>query len=158
MIKRQYNFNKIDDFLEQNVNICPNNIGIETPYIKLTYDELSVRVLYLCSSLLKNNVKIGDRIALLSKNDSSFCELMFACSILNLVLVPINFRLAKLEVEYILNDSKSKMIFYGEEFEILIKNLHFKSLLENKIVRITQDGNYSNFLSKIKPFPLKDLG
>lgn len=150
MKKREFNFEKIHNFLEQNVNICPNNIGIETPYTKLTYEELSFRVLHLCSSLLKNNVKKGDRIALLSKNDSSFCELMFACSILNLVLVPINFRLAKLEVEYILNDSNSKMIFYGEEFEILIKNLNFKSLLENKTVRITQDGNYSNFLSKIK--------
>jgi acyl-CoA synthetase (AMP-forming)/AMP-acid ligase II len=73
---------------------------------------------------------------------------MFACSILNLVLVPINFRLAKLEVEYILNDSKSKMIFYGEEFEKLIKNLNFKSLLKNKTVRITQDGNYSIFCRK----------
>ena len=87
MKKREFNFEKIHNFLEQNVNVCPNNIGIETPYTKLTYEELSFRVLHLCSSLLKNNVKKGDRIALLSKNDSSFCELMFACSILNLVLV-----------------------------------------------------------------------
>ena len=150
MKKRKYNFQKIHNFLEQNVDICPNDVGIETPYTRLTYEELFIKVQYLCSTLLKNSLQKGDRIAFFSKNDNSFCELMFACSILNLVLVPINFRLAKLEIEYILNDSKSKMIFYGEEFEMKIKNLNFKSLLKNTTVRITHDGNYNNFLRKTK--------
>ena len=54
---------------------------------------------------------------------------MFACSMLNLVLVPINFRLAHKEIEYILSDSKAKMIFFGQDFEEQINKIKLKSLL-----------------------------
>ena len=57
MKKRKYNFQKIHNFLEQNVDICPNDVGIETPYTRLTYEELFIKVQYLCSTLLKNSLQ-----------------------------------------------------------------------------------------------------
>ena len=71
--------------------------------------------------LKKGEIKSGDRIAFLAKNSSEFIELMYASSILELVMVPINFRLTYKEVKFIVQDSGSKNYYF------LVKNLR-KSL------------------------------
>ena len=145
-MKRQFDFELTHNFLEQNFILCPKEIAIETPNLVLTYEELFLRVKRLSHALLENKLKKNDRIALFCKNDTAFCELMFACSFLNLVLVPINFRLTNKEIEYILSDSKAKMIFFGQEFEEQINKIKFKSYLSQKRIKITANGNYDSFL------------
>ena len=49
---------------------------------------------------------------------------MYASSILELVMVPINFRLAYEEVKFIIQDSGSKIIIFGEEFKELVEKLN----------------------------------
>jgi acyl-CoA synthetase (AMP-forming)/AMP-acid ligase II len=145
-MKRKFDFELTHNFLEQNFNLCPKNIAIETPNITLTYEKLFWRVKRLSQALLENKLKKNDRIALFCKNDIAFCELMFACSMLNLVLVPINFRLAHKEIEYIVRNSKAKMIFFGHEFEEQINKIKFKSVLPKKIIKITANCDYDRFL------------
>ena len=146
-IKRKFDFKLTHNFLEQNFILCPKEIAIETPNLVLTYEELFLRVKRLSHALLENKLKKNDRVALFCKNDTAFCELMFACSILNLVLVPINFRLTHKEIEYILSDSKAKMIFFGQEFEEQINKIKFKSSLPKRNIKITRNGDYDGFLN-----------
>ena len=115
--------NKIDDILDYNLEYIPNQICLETSSETISFVNLEKKVSLLCAMFLDLGLTEGDRIALLSKNSFVFSELMFACSRLNIVLVPLNFRLAKLEIEYIINDSGSKILLHGEEFEDILMDL-----------------------------------
>lgn len=50
-------------------------------------------------------VGAGDRVATLAQNRTETIELLFACAKLHAVLVPLNWRLARPELEYILADA-----------------------------------------------------
>ena len=71
----------------------------------LTHAELHNRAARLASALAARGVQPGDRVALLLHNRIEFVEALLACHRLAAVAVPINFRLAPDEVEYILADS-----------------------------------------------------
>ena len=70
-----------------------------------THAELHDRAARLASVLVAGGVRAGDRVALLLHNRIEFVETLLACHRLAAVAVPINFRLAPDEVEYVLADS-----------------------------------------------------
>jgi fatty-acyl-CoA synthase len=70
-----------------------------------TYAELHDRAARLASALAAGGVTAGDRVALLLHNGIEFVETLFACHRLGAVPVPINFRLAPNEIDFILADS-----------------------------------------------------
>ena len=100
----------------------------------LTYQELDHRACLLATWLQKIGVQKGDRVAILSQNCAEFFELEFACAKAGAVELPLNWRLTKPELEYILNDSTPKVLIYDESFsEIsleLIKDCSIASSLE----------------------------
>jgi fatty-acyl-CoA synthase len=76
----------------------------------LTHAELHDRAARLASVLAARGVQPGDRVALLLHNRIEFVEALLACHRLAAVAVPINFRLAPDEVEYILADSGAEAV------------------------------------------------
>lgn len=52
----------------------------------------------------------GDRVAWTEKNRMEFFEVFFACARLGAILVPINWRLAKPEVDWILQNAGAKLV------------------------------------------------
>ena len=70
-----------------------------------TYAELHDGAARLASALAAGGVTAGDRVALLLHNGIEFVETFLACHRLAAVPVPINFRLAADEVDFILADS-----------------------------------------------------
>jgi O-succinylbenzoate-CoA ligase len=70
-----------------------------------THSELHDRAARVAAVLAVHGVQPGDRVALLLHNRIEFVEALLACHRLGAVAVPINFRLAPDEVEYVLADS-----------------------------------------------------
>ncbi|MBV8220949.1 MAG: AMP-binding protein, partial [Solirubrobacterales bacterium] len=70
-----------------------------------THAELHDRAARVASALDGAGVVAGDRVALLLHNRIEFVESLLACHRLGAIAVPINFRLAPDEVEYVLDDS-----------------------------------------------------
>ena len=70
-----------------------------------THAELHDRAARLATVLSTRGVRSGDRVALLLHNRIEFVEALLACHRLAAVAVPINFRLAPDEIEYVLVDS-----------------------------------------------------
>ena len=70
-----------------------------------THAELHDRAARLASVLATGGVQAGDRVALLLHNRIEFVEALLACHRLAAIAVPINFRLAADEIDYILTDS-----------------------------------------------------
>ena len=70
-----------------------------------THAELHDRAARLASVLAERGVVAGDRVALLLHNRIEFVETLLACHRLGAIAVPINFRLAPDEIDYVLGDS-----------------------------------------------------
>ena len=87
-------FQTVHDILKFNSQKNPDKVTISVNGLHYTNAEILKNVATLVEFLNKSEVSPGDRIAFLAKNSSEFIELMYASSIPELVMVPINFRLA----------------------------------------------------------------
>ena len=71
---------------------------------------------------------------ILSQNCAEFFELEFACAKIGAIELPLNWRLTKPELEYILNDSTPKVLIYDISFSDisneLVKDCNISSSLE----------------------------
>ncbi|PJF28319.1 MAG: acid--CoA ligase [Phototrophicales bacterium] len=84
----------------------------------LTYAEFNRRAGRLASFLRAEwGVQPGDRLAILGKNSTEYFEFQYACVKLGAMMLPVNWRLAQPEIEFILRDSEAKVLLYDAEFE-----------------------------------------
>jgi fatty-acyl-CoA synthase len=74
------------------------------------YREMERRSLSLAAYLQRQGVAKGDRVALSSPNHVCYFDLLFACGKLGAIFVPLNWRLASRELQYILDDCKPKIM------------------------------------------------
>ncbi|BFH64320.1 class I adenylate-forming enzyme family protein [Paenibacillus azoreducens] len=81
----------------------------------LTYRELAEKVDMAARSLFKLGVRQGDRIGILTPNDSRLLVLLFACRRLGAMLVPLNWRLHVEELRHILTDCTPRIVWYHAE-------------------------------------------
>ncbi|MEM8645347.1 MAG: AMP-binding protein, partial [Pseudomonadota bacterium] len=65
----------------------------------------------------RHQVSKGDRIAFLGFNHPAMIALLFACARIGALLVPLNWRLAKAELAFILEDCNPNVLVCSEEFE-----------------------------------------
>ncbi len=84
--------------------------------IRLTFQDLNQRCNQIANALIASGVKPGDRVALLLMNSAEFMETYFAVAKIGGVVVPLNWRLVADELEFILKDSGSEILIFGEEF------------------------------------------
>lgn len=91
---------------------------------RLTYDELNRSCNRLCNALLAAGIKKGERVGLLLMNSREFMEGYYALAKAGAVVVPLNWRLVPDELEFILKDSGTERLIYGEEFVDAVADLH----------------------------------
>lgn len=75
-----------------------------------TYGEMLADVVAMATGLAERGVGVGDVIGLLSYNCPEFIQTLFAANYLGAIIMPINWRLAAAEVQYILDHSKAKVL------------------------------------------------
>ena len=92
--------------------------------LRLTFNELNERTNRLANSLLELGILPGDRVALALMNSVEFVEAYFAIAKIGGIVVPLNWRLVADELEFILKDSGSKTLIFGEEFSDIMTDLH----------------------------------
>ena len=76
---------------------------------------------------------------------AEFVEVYFATAKIGGVVVPLNWRLVADELEFILKDSGSLFLVYGNEFSSLAKELHSrgdKTVLQKWFCCFTTNSNY----------------
>jgi acyl-CoA synthetase (AMP-forming)/AMP-acid ligase II len=81
--------------------------------VERTHAELHERVTRVAGALAARGVRPGDRVAMLLHNGLEFGETMLACHRLGAIAVPINFRLARSEIDYILADCGAATLVDG---------------------------------------------
>ncbi len=88
-----------------------------------TYAALDDRVRRMSDWLASRGVGPGDRVAFLSENTIDIFEVLFACSHLNAILVPLNWRLAVPELAFIAADCRPSVLIFEEQFAAAVEHL-----------------------------------
>lgn len=92
--------------------------------LRLTYRELNASSNRLCNALLAAGITKGERVGLLLMNSREFMEAYYALAKIGAVVVPLNWRLVADELEFILKDSGTRRLVYGDEFVETVAELH----------------------------------
>src|SRR5216684_8674444 len=83
---------------------------------RYSWHDFDQRTDALARGLAALGVQRGDRVAVLMLNCHRYLELYYACARMGAVIVPLNIRLARPEVVFILNDSESKALVVDKTF------------------------------------------
>lgn len=95
-------------------------------------------------------IRRGDRVAVLSQNCVEYLFLYFALQQLGAVIVPVNFRLAPREIEYILKDCSASLLVVQEQYRGVVSSMLKESVPAQQIGIQSGDGaNIRSFMSEI---------
>ena len=83
---------------------------------RLNFAELDSTTRRVATALQAAGLKKGDRIAWLGKNAVLYFSLLFGAARIGVVMVPVGWRLAAPERQYILHDTEARLLFAGEGF------------------------------------------
>jgi len=137
------NIQTVGDITRRQAETRPDRVAIHFEGAHLTFGELDRRASQVANGLIAEGVRPQGRIAILSKNVPAFFELWFGAAKADMVLVPVNFRLAAPEVAYVVADAGAEMLFVGADFYPLVE----KALPEMKSVRrvVALDGRHGSW-------------
>src|SRR5262245_13929997 len=93
--------------LEHHARRTPNKALCVHGEDTVTYAEMATRSAALAAGLHERGIRAGDVVGLLAHNCLEFLETIFAANYLGAIAMPINWRLAAPEVEYILDHSRA---------------------------------------------------
>ena len=136
------------DFIKRTANIFPNYLSLISENKKFTWGETYKRCNLFATSLIKKKIKHGDVVSIMAPNTCAMYEAHFAIPMIGAIINTINLRLDARTISYILNHSKTKLIFVDTEFlPIIRKALKIKNY-KIPIVAIKDDKKFSRNLHK----------
>jgi fatty-acyl-CoA synthase len=98
----------------------------------LTYRQLDERATRLAHYLRERcGVQSGDRISILALNRVEILEAFFAACKLTAILVPLNYRLAPPELQYIIEDCEPKVLLYEAEFRPVVAQFRRQAIVQH---------------------------
>lgn len=103
------------------------------------------------------HIKKGDRIAILSENCLENMILFAAACKLGFILVPLNYRLSSSEIEYLLTDSSSSLIFVELKFRDLLNDavrknaIPIESLIDTSKIQLNNNFTIDTELAHSDP-------
>lgn len=109
--------------LETVVMEYPNKTASISKGIERTYQEFFERVNKISNSLFGLNFYKGDRVAILMSNRAEYFELYFGIFSMGGIAVPLNTRLNREEIKYIINHSGANTIVYEDVFRDTIHSI-----------------------------------
>lgn len=83
----------------------PGRIALARGEEKWTFSDLETRVARIAGALSARGLKAGDRVALHLPNTPEYVELIYACARAGVTVVPLNTRLASVEIDRVLLDA-----------------------------------------------------
>ena len=111
--------------------IAGTHLAIVCGDTRYNWNEFDQRTDALARGLASLNVQRGDRVAVLMLNCHRYLELYYACARMGAIIVPLNIRLARPEIVFILNDSESKVLIVDKTFASYVTGRDTYPTVEN---------------------------
>ena len=106
----------IAEMIRQHASERGDKVALIQDDYSRTYQQLDDESSQVAQAMLAAGVGNQDRVAFLDKNVPEYFTMLFGAAKINAVTVAVNWRLAPPEMGYILNHSKIKVLFIGEDF------------------------------------------
>jgi long-chain acyl-CoA synthetase len=119
----------------------------------LTFRELHTRVAGIGGTLSSHGFGVGDRLALLLPNGPDYIELIYACSMLGVIAVPLNTRLSTKEIDRVLEDARPRGIVRHSALAVPGAQLSWQQVIDEEPLPIS-----SNPVAKVFYDPEAVLG
>lgn len=110
-------------FLHRAMDLFGHKVGVVCGDKEFRYAEFGDRCGCLASALRSHGIEEADRVAYLSFNTHKLLEGYYGVVQAKAIVMPINVRLAPLEIIGILGHSGARMLLYEKDFEPLIPKL-----------------------------------
>jgi acyl-CoA synthetase (AMP-forming)/AMP-acid ligase II len=104
----------------------PDKQGAADKFRTMTFKQWNDRSCRLSNALAKMGIKKGDRFAILAYNCVEWLEIYAAAAKGGQITVPIMFRLAPPEIEYVVNHAECKGFFVSKDFVPIANSIRSK--------------------------------
>jgi len=106
----------IGEIMSRRAVLSPNKEGLVCEDVRQTFSELNTRANRLAQAMKALGVGHGDRVGILALNEPEYYDMLFGLGKIGAILVPVNYRLAGPEMEFILSDCDAKVFVFGQEY------------------------------------------
>ncbi|KDQ63757.1 hypothetical protein JAAARDRAFT_148420 [Jaapia argillacea MUCL 33604] len=141
-------------FLLRGAQIYPDQLAVVHPDVPkpvaYTYAVWTQRVQNLAYALIEAGIKPGDTVACIAPNSPMIADAHHGVLAARAILCPINTRLTKADVDYIIDHSQAKLILIDWEYEHLIKGTKLPTIVCQDTGRYGDP--YEAFLSSGRKF------
>ncbi len=128
----------IGEFLTKRSFLTPDREGLVCEKVRRTYKELNDRANRLANAMKALGVGHGDRVGLLALNEPEFYDMYFGLGKIGAILVPVNYRLAGPEIQFILSDCSANVFVFGKEYKEVVDSIR-KEIPSKELIAITDD-------------------
>ena len=111
---------------------------------RILYMELYPQVVKLANALQELGVEKGQKVAVMSVNSADFVVTYYACAMLGVTFVPLNFRSKDEELTHMMNISQAAALFVSERYIDLVERI--RPSLTHTQHFISYDGRMTNYL------------
>src|SRR6202051_19766 len=111
------------DMVRDRASSRGNALAYEFEGRQTSFAEFDIKTTRVANALIALGVKPRERIAYLGKNSDIYFELLLGAMKANVVMAPVNWRLAGPEIAFIVEDCKAPVLFVGPEFVEQIGNI-----------------------------------
>lgn len=128
----------IGNLLTRRALIDPDREGLVCENLRLTFQEMNERANRLAHAMILLGIKRGDRVGILALNEPEYYDMYFGLAKIGAILVPINWRLAGPEMQYILSDCGADVFVFGPEYFDIVDSFR-KDIPAQKLIAIAHD-------------------
>jgi long-chain acyl-CoA synthetase len=121
------------------VRFYPGRTALARDGRLLTFRQLHSRVEGIAATLTSHGFGVGDRLALLLPNGSDYIELVYACSMLGVIAVPLNTRLSTKEIDRVLEDARPHGILRHSSLSVPGVRLSWEQVIDEEPLPIRSD-------------------
>jgi long-chain acyl-CoA synthetase len=136
----------------------PDAPALEYEDRTITYGDLAATAARVANGLVAEGVGAQDHVAFIDKNGPAYFEVLFGGSLINAINVAVNWRLAPVEMAYILNDAQAKVLFVGSDFIPHVEKIVDDLETVTKIIAIGDHAEWESYDAWLASQPDTDPG
>ncbi|MEX0839686.1 MAG: fatty acid--CoA ligase [Parvibaculum sp.] len=135
----------VADITRAGAAVMPDDVAQVFEGRETTYAELDRRASKVAQALIADGCKPDARIGFMGKGSDRYFEMLYGAFKAKAVVVGVNWRLAAPEVVYVLNDSRTEILFVGAEFYDVVEKVLAECPTVRKVVAL--DGGRNDWIS-----------
>jgi len=111
----------LPDKVHRHACLSPDKLALTEGRLRLTFGEIDTASNRIAHAVARERGASGSVVGFVGKNSASFFEILFGVGKAGCTLLPLNWRLAALEIAPIVDDALPALIFVDKEFVPLLE-------------------------------------